>query len=217
MAWRLAKSLEQLRKQVNAKWPARSKQSDGTIGNAEHSSRSSDHNPWVDGSVVTAIDITHDPKSGCDSYALAAALVASRDPRIKYIISNGKICSGSAQSTPAWIWRKYTGANKHDHHVHVSVKASKAQYDNMDPWSFDLGKVVLAPSKPYVPPPPTLRKGDTGTHVELLQERLNADGASLKVDGGFGLITERAVRAFQTEKKLVIDGIVGPQVWAAFK
>ncbi|HKV33547.1 MAG TPA: hypothetical protein VJP89_04485, partial [Pyrinomonadaceae bacterium] len=61
MAWRVAKSLLRLREQINELAPNRSKASDGTIGDAAHASRKSDHNPWVkDGSigVVTAMDIT---------------------------------------------------------------------------------------------------------------------------------------------------------------
>ncbi len=66
MNWRLAKSLETLRSQVNAVHPNRSKESDGSIGNAEHSARESDHNPNSAG-VVCAIDITPDPAGGVDS------------------------------------------------------------------------------------------------------------------------------------------------------
>src|SRR5690606_32869264 len=114
--WRLAKSLDVLRGQINKAHPSRSKISDGTIGDAAHSSRNSDHNPWVkDGAmgVVTALDITHDPDNGVNIQQLADALVASRDDRIKYIICNGKIVSGSGQGNPAWVWRNYTGANQH--------------------------------------------------------------------------------------------------------
>lgn len=213
MSWRLARALEQLRAQVNEQWPKRSKQSDGSIGDASHSSRTSDHNP--DGSgVVRAIDITHDPKSGFDSYAFAALLLKRQDRRLKYIISNGRIGSGPAGPQPG-VWRKYTGANRHDHHVHISVAAGTA---GDDPKSWDIGGAVdAAPevAKAYVPPPPTLRKGSKGGDVQTLQGRLNANGANLKVDGDFGLLTERAVRLFQTERKLVVDGIAGPQVWAA--
>src|SRR5437660_11202884 len=127
MAWRLAKCLETLRTEVNAKWPNRHKDSDGTIGDESHQGRESDHNPWVqDGAmgVVTAMDITHDPANGLDSEQLAEALRKSKDPRIKYIISNRKIASSE---TSPWDWRPYTGANPHNHHVHISVKSDKAQ------------------------------------------------------------------------------------------
>src|SRR5262245_40047305 len=157
MSWRLAKSLEVLRDQINQIAPARSKSSDGSIGDASHASRDSDHSPWVrDGStgVVTAIDITNDPVHGVDSEALAEKLRASRDPRIKYIISNRKICS-STQSP--WAWRKYTGANPHNHHVHISVKSSKPLYDDTDPWQ--LGEIVADPQAKPALERPLLKRG----------------------------------------------------------
>lgn len=97
-AWRVAKSLLALRSQVDARWPTRRTDSDGTIGDAAHQARDSDHNPWVkDGltGVVTAIDITHDPASGCSAEMIVQALVQSRDPRIKYIIWNRRIISAT--------------------------------------------------------------------------------------------------------------------------
>lgn len=213
MAWRLAKSLEQLRFQVNGRWPNRSKQSDGSVGDTSHSARASDHNPDSKG-VVRAIDITHDPKNGFDSYAFANLLLKQQDPRLKYIISNGRIGSGPTGMRPG-AWRKYTGANSHSHHVHVSVVAG-ARGDDPALWDLSAaGNASKAVSVAYVAPPATLRKGDCGDAVKELQTKLNAAGAALKVDGDFGLVTERAVRLFQTEKKLVVDGQVGPQVWFA--
>lgn len=141
MAWRVAKSLEKLKQQVNQKWPGRKKGSDGTIGNDEHArrGRSSDHNPWVkDGTmgVVTAMDITHDPAGGCDAGQLAETIRGTRDRRVKYIIWNRKISNSSPQSgQPAWAWRRYGGTNPHDKHVHISVKSNKAAYDSEDAWT----------------------------------------------------------------------------------
>ncbi|MQB02542.1 MAG: hypothetical protein GEU78_20460, partial [Actinobacteria bacterium] len=80
MAWRVARSLLTLRDQVDAAAPNRSKRSDGTIGDAAHASRSSDHNPWVkDGAtgVVTAIDLTHDPAGGANMHTISEALRTS--------------------------------------------------------------------------------------------------------------------------------------------
>src|SRR4051812_24248503 len=123
MAWRVAKSLDQLLKQINNKYPGRSKASDGSIGDANHSARTSDHNPTAAG-IVCARDFTNDPAHGLDSEKVAQALLDSHDPRIKYIISNKKIASGSGQKEKAWVWRKYTGINPHNHHFHISVKGS---------------------------------------------------------------------------------------------
>lgn len=144
MAWRLAKSLETLRQQLNEAYPDRRKSSDGTIGDEAHASRSSDHNPWVkDGrmGVVTAIDFTHDPERGVDSQRLADALIASQDQRIKYVISNRRIASGDAGPAP-WTWRKYTGTNPHDKHMHLSVKSDKKSYDDADPWDLTFPEVA---------------------------------------------------------------------------
>ena len=134
MAWRVAKSLLRLREQINQMAPERSKASDGTIGDAAHASRTSDHNPWVkDGNIgiVTAMDITHDIPHGCDAQALVDALVNSRDPRIKYIIWNRKKINSRVQP---WVWRNYTGANPHTKHFHLSVLPDKSAYDSEESW-----------------------------------------------------------------------------------
>lgn len=60
---------------------------------------------------------------------------------------------------------------------------------------------------------PTLRRGDKGALVEELQGKLGFDAEN--TDGAFGPQTEAAVRAFQRERTLVPDGIVGPGTWAA--
>ena len=50
-----------------------------------------------------------------------------------------------------------------------------------------------------------LRKGDKGQEIKRLQSKL-----SIKIDGDFGPITEKAVKDFQSLKSLTIDGIAGP-------
>ena len=59
------------------------------------------------------------------------------------------------------------------------------------------------------------RRGDSGAAVRDIQERLSALGLSCGDDdaGEFGPGTEAAVRAFQTERRLAVDGMVGPETW----
>jgi hypothetical protein len=132
-SWRVAKSLETLRRQINEMAPGRSTASDGTIGDQSHQIRNSDHNPNAEG-VVTALDITHDPAHGVNAGDMAEMLRLSQDPRIKYIISNRRIASSKVQP---WVWRPYTGANAHTRHFHVSVMADPALYDDTAPWALD--------------------------------------------------------------------------------
>jgi peptidoglycan hydrolase-like protein with peptidoglycan-binding domain len=61
---------------------------------------------------------------------------------------------------------------------------------------------------------PVLRRGSSGSAVRELQARLAALGFSPgSIDGIFGLMTEQAVKAFQSSRGLTADGIVGPQTW----
>jgi hypothetical protein len=141
MAWRVAKSLETLRNQVNEMAPGRDTSSDGTIGDTAHQGRKSDHNPDANG-VVTAMDITHDPAHGVNAGELAEMLRLSQDARIKYVISNRRIFS--SKNTP-WQWREYSGANAHTKHVHVSVIDEPALYDDTRPWPIDKVARTLPP------------------------------------------------------------------------
>jgi hypothetical protein len=75
------------------------------------------------------------------------------------------------------------------------------------------------PTKPVVKVPTTsLKPGDTGSEVTLLQQDLNKLGYSVgKADGDYGPTTEQQVKAFQTAKGLTADGIVGADTLSAMK
>lgn len=60
---------------------------------------------------------------------------------------------------------------------------------------------------------PTIRRGSKGDIVVELQTLLAKNGSSLKIDGIFGPGTQSAVRAYQKQHGLVVDGIVGPKTW----
>lgn len=131
MSWRLAYCLGTLRNEIDAKWPNRSKVSDGSIGDPAHSSRDSDHNPSPAG-VVRAIDIT---VVGIDADWLTEhlrRLGEYGDQRLVdggYIIFNGRICSDIGD----WAWRTYQGSNPHTKHIHVSCTRT-AHFDSLAAW-----------------------------------------------------------------------------------
>jgi hypothetical protein len=137
MSYRIAKSLDKLRSQIDTAHPNRSKASDGWIGDEAHrQDTTSDHNPDANG-VVRALDITHDPANGVDINKLSDALVASRDLRIYYIIANGLICVPQKQSWTTdcgWKWLPYAGSNPHTSHMHISVYGD---YDNTTDWKIN--------------------------------------------------------------------------------
>lgn len=63
--------------------------------------------------------------------------------------------------------------------------------------------------------PSNIVKGQKSGCVTELQSLLNHHGADLAVDGDFGPLTESAVRDFQAEKGLSVDGQVGTNTKAA--
>ena len=84
------------------------------------------------------------------------------------------------------------------------------------------------PEKPPTPPvkPPTnpkleawtaktvLKQGTKGKHVEVVQAILMAGGYDVReIDGDYGQVTVNAMKAYQREHGLTIDGWVGAQTW----
>lgn len=66
----------------------------------------------------------------------------------------------------------------------------------------------------------TLRRGSRGTEVVRLQQLLNRQLSPvprLAEDGDFGPATEAAVRRYQQREGLEVDGVVGPNTWAALE
>jgi len=207
MAWRAANSLLRLQDAVNAKYTkTRNKSLDAFIGDQAHASRKSDHNPNSAG-VVCAYDITLDPAHGADMHAMADYMRTHMDKRVQYIISNKRIANPDIQSG---AWRPYNGASPHSAHIHVSVKQNKALYDNEDPWDIgqDGGVVLPPPTAETGRYPDFLQRGALGEDVEVLQWLVGT-----QVDGDFGPKTHTAVRLFQANHALEVDGIVGHLTW----
>lgn len=205
---RLAKSLVTLIDEIDQKVPSRNKRNDGTIGDAAHQARNSDHNPQIrQGAmgIVTALDVTHDPAAGFDAGAFAESLREAKDSRIKYVIFNGRIFNSTASP---WVWRERNkGPGDHSEHVHISVAEDPQLYDSTKSWPFQLPPASPGRVSAF---PPKLQFGDKGPAVVNLQNLLG-----IEADGVFGSETEKAVRAFQESRNLFADGIVGSHTWGA--
>ncbi len=62
---------------------------------------------------------------------------------------------------------------------------------------------------------PTLRRGNRGNEVAILQYALRHAGYEITPDGVFGSQTEQTVRRFQGLNGLAVDGVVGRNTWNA--
>lgn len=108
---------------MNRHYPGRDKATDGWIADAAHmAAGTSDHIPDEHG-IVHAIDIDADLKPAAKDHTDAHHLadMIRMDGKngvrpIKYVIFAGRIASARL----GWRWRKYTGPNPHNHHIHVS-------------------------------------------------------------------------------------------------
>ncbi len=160
--WRLAPSLIALVAEADRRKPTRSRLSDGSIGDTAHSARTSDHNP-ADG-WVCAVDLDDDgdstPILGVD--LLVNHLVASRDPRVKYVIRNGRIWQ------PSTGWRTYTGINAHRQHAHISIWNTPAARDDVSAWW-----PPASPPKPTPAPPAPIEEEEDMAGFELWRDSRN--------------------------------------------
>ena len=78
----------------------------------------------------------------------------------------------------------------------------------------------VEPSKPAEKKYVTLRKGSKGANVTKLQNLLMNKGYALPkygADGDFGAETLNAVKNFQKDHGLTVDGVVGKETWIALE
>jgi hypothetical protein len=119
MKARLSKSVIQFREQADDAYPDRDRRSDGTYGDARHSTKKSDHNACPTTGFVRAFDLdaSLDGKDATAHYlADQIRAYAKTDKRIAYVIFNKRIAS----KRTLWRWVKYRGTNPHISHIHIS-------------------------------------------------------------------------------------------------
>ena len=116
-------------RQATAICPSRKKASDGLLPSAAHINQ----NPNSDHNTGYGVDLTHDKLGGIDCHNIFQELKA--DKRVKYLIFQGKIWSAERASEGD---RDYDGSNKHNKHLHISIKEGCG--DDTSPWFPWLGK-----------------------------------------------------------------------------
>ena len=88
-------------------------------------------------------------------------------------------------------------------------------------WAVPAGLYSTDPQPEPEPVPgwrPTIRRGSKGPEVgecQTMLVKLGYDIGPCGIDGDFGRATEKAVREFQGDHQLVVDGVVGPMTWDA--
>jgi len=211
--WYAAPSLVTLRKEVDARWPGRSRSSDGVIGDNRHATRTNSHNPVGAGNgpgvgtrgAVHAMDIT---ATGVDVQALLSAVIG--DSRVWYVIHDGRIWS----RTTGWAPTAQRG-DPHTTHIHVNLRednqsAAVTAENDTRPWFG--GRDGASPAS---------FAGSSGSSLTTeqtrrLQQALIRNGYSIPAGatGTYGAQTTAAVAAFQLAQGwsgTQADGIAGPE------
>lgn len=130
-------------RQATAFFPKRKKVSDGLLPSKAHQKQ----NPNSDHNTGYAVDLTHDPDNGVDCKELYRKFQS--DPRVKYLIFQGRIWQPGREED-------YTGPNKHNHHLHISIKDGCG--DKTDNWFSWIGEV---PKVKTIFPKPLPKKKET--------------------------------------------------------
>ena len=100
----------------------------------------------------------------------------------------------------------------------AGVTTSKVEATKWSHWGELTGVSFDGQPEPGPETKPTLRKGDKGPYVTLAQTELIQRGYALPkygADGDFGNETLAAVKRFQEDHGLQVDGVIGPATWEA--
>jgi peptidoglycan hydrolase-like protein with peptidoglycan-binding domain len=94
----------------------------------------------------------------------------------------------------------------------VIITSSKKSFDALAIANgYKVTKLTSGPSIPVESVSDILKKGSQGSAVISLQQKLSSLGYAIKDEKGvFGTYTDNAVRKFQRDHHLSVDGVVGP-------
>ncbi len=210
--WYPAPSLLKLRKEIDARWPGRSRISDGVVGDLRHSGTRNSHNPvgMATGPLVGtrgavhAIDIT---ASGINVQSVLAAVIG--DSRVWYVIHGGRIWS----RTYGWTARRQAG-DPHTSHIHINLRedtqaGAKTAENDTRSW---FGSAATKPAVSTTVAGIRL----ASAQVRTVQKALIKKGFTIPAGatGMYGAQTSAAMAAFQRSQGWSgsqADGAIGPE------
>lgn len=115
-----------------------------------------------------------------------------------------------------WQHRRLNYFADHDdilaitHRINGGFNGLKDRKDYLEKAKAAVGG-VMGPAAAYG----EVRQGDQNDDAYALQAHLKNAGATIGVDGDFGSGSNTVLRVFQTSKGLPVNGIAGPDTWAA--
>jgi hypothetical protein len=234
--WEVVPCLDEGRDQLNERFPKRDKASDGSIGNQAHAVSTSSHNPdrsgkpeWKDGDTkneVRARDFDkdlNDAETGTTMEQVVQMWVSRcRSGEmwwVRYIIYRERIW----HKKDGFKTRAYTGANKHNEHVHVNSdftqKADEAKGTDWGLKNFRRKSTTPATPKPPALPiwktdplvvdgvlgPKTIKRWQTIVKHKTITDKMDKDFVG-------------AIQVFlkgRVDHRLVVDRIWGPNTTRA--
>lgn len=191
--WSSIPAIDSFQRELDGEFPNRTRP-DWILGDDDHSSRVSDHNPAPDGDVH-AIDIRLG--GGLDPKAVLEAAIGDR--RVKYVIFNYKIYS----RTYGWEARAYTGKNPHTSHIHVSFRYEPRFENDTSRW--------FEPTKRRTRPMPidlSIVRNQFLVALDLRDGRVEEKVHVKRL--------QRAYNLAYPDHKVEVDGIVGPKFLRAW-
>jgi hypothetical protein len=193
MTWTVVPNLNELKDQLNSRFPNRDKTTDGTIGDLPHQESTSSHNPdltgnaeWKDGDAKDEVRARDVDKDLNDSHGVTMEQVVQRIiekaragklPWLRYVVYNGRIW----HKRDNYVTRIYTGSNQHTDHTHLNSDFTQ-EADEVTGTNWYLSDLGIS----NTPPP-----------VDTTQ--------SLKVDGVLG---PKTISKWQTTVGTPVDGVI---------
>jgi Putative peptidoglycan binding domain len=188
----------------------------GTIGDAHHLNGYHRSRAWIHGSQYCtnrtySVSETDGNRTGGNSNAIAGMDIMT--PATSAALMGARLRTAKAQGKLPMVREIRIESNPS--HVHLGFDRGYVQGD-LSPVFVAItgnaheGQVMVEIHCTM----PELKQEATGPDVETLQTLANLRGATLKVDGEFGPLTNAAVRDIQTRYGAEsVDGIVGPETW----